>query len=98
VCAPSSSRRWPTSPRKRPDRHWETAIKIVINGETFEYDGEKQPVHEALWIEHVYKRRYGLCLETQHFPDSPNHPDFPSTILKPGETFRSKTVFKFSTK
>jgi aldose 1-epimerase len=47
---------------------------------------------------HVYKRRYGLCLETQHFPDSPNHPDFPNTILKPGETFHSQTVFKFSTK
>ncbi len=47
---------------------------------------------------HVYKRRYGLCLETQHFPDSPNHPDFPTTILKPGETFHAKTVFKFSTK
>src|SRR5208283_5041839 len=47
---------------------------------------------------HVYKRRYGLCLETQHYPDSPNHPDFPTTILKPGETFRSKTVFKFSAK
>ena len=47
---------------------------------------------------HVYKRRYGFCLETQHYPDSPNHPDFPSTILKPGETFHQKTVFKFSTK
>jgi len=47
---------------------------------------------------HVYKHRYGLCLETQHFPDSPNHPDFPTTILKPGETFHQKTVFKFSTK
>jgi aldose 1-epimerase len=47
---------------------------------------------------HVYKRRYAFCLETQHFPDSPNHPDFPSTILKPGETFHSKTVFKFSTR
>jgi aldose 1-epimerase len=46
---------------------------------------------------HVYKQRYGLCLETQHFPDSPNHPDFPSTILKPGEKFQSQTVFKFST-
>jgi aldose 1-epimerase len=45
---------------------------------------------------HVYKRRYGFCLETQHFPDSPNHPDFPSTILKPGETFHQTTVFKFS--
>jgi len=47
---------------------------------------------------HVYNRRYGLCLETQHFPDSPNHPKFPSTILKPGETFHQKTVFKFSAK
>ncbi len=47
---------------------------------------------------HVYKRRFGFCLETQHFPDSPNHPDFPSTILKPGETFHEKTVFKFSAK
>jgi len=47
---------------------------------------------------HVYKRRYGFCLETQHFPDSPNHPDFPNTVLRPGETFRQKTVFKFSRK
>jgi aldose 1-epimerase len=47
---------------------------------------------------HVYKRRYGLCLETQHFPDSPNHPDFPTTILKPGQKFHQETVFKFSTK
>lgn len=47
---------------------------------------------------HVYKRRYGFCLETQHFPDSPNHADFPSTILRPGETFLQKTVFKFSAK
>lgn len=46
----------------------------------------------------VYKRRYGLCLETQHFPDSPNHPSFPNTILKPGEKFHQTTVFKFSTK
>jgi aldose 1-epimerase len=46
---------------------------------------------------HVYKRRYGLCLETQHYPDSPNHPDFPSAILRPGQTFHSETVFKFST-
>jgi aldose 1-epimerase len=47
---------------------------------------------------HTYKRRYAFCLETQHYPDSPNHPDFPTTILKPGETFHSKTVFKFSAK
>ena len=37
-----------------------------------------------------------LCLETQHFPDSPNQPQFPSTILKPGETYRQTTVYKFS--
>ena len=46
---------------------------------------------------HVYKQRMGFCLETQHFPDSPNKPDFPNTILRPGETYRSKTVFAFST-
>lgn len=45
----------------------------------------------------VYKRRYGFCLETQHFPDSPNHPKFPTTELKPGETFHNTTVFRFST-
>jgi aldose 1-epimerase len=44
---------------------------------------------------HVYNHRNGFCLETQHFPDSPNHGNFPSTVLRPGETFRSTTVFKF---
>jgi aldose 1-epimerase len=44
----------------------------------------------------VYKRRYALCLETQHFPDSPNHKSFPSTELKPGQTFRSTTIYRFS--
>ena len=46
----------------------------------------------------VYKKRYGFCLETQHFPDSPNKPSFPSTVLKPGRTYRSTTVYKFSVK
>jgi len=45
-----------------------------------------------------FGRRSGLCLETQHFPDSPNHPNFPSTILRPGLTFESKTVFTFGVK
>jgi aldose 1-epimerase len=44
----------------------------------------------------VYKRRYALCLETQHFPDSPNHPGFPSTELKPKQKFHSVTVYEFS--
>jgi aldose 1-epimerase len=46
----------------------------------------------------VYKQRFGFCLETQHFPDSPNQPKFPSTILKPGDTYRSTTVFRFAAK
>ncbi len=46
----------------------------------------------------VYQRRYGLCLETQHYPDSPNHPNFPPVTLKPGQTYRTTTVYKFSTK
>ncbi|MSV30146.1 MAG: galactose mutarotase [Bryobacterales bacterium] len=44
----------------------------------------------------VYQQRYGFCLETQHFPDSPNRPEFPSAALKPGARFQSTTVFKFS--
>ena len=44
----------------------------------------------------VYNRRFAFCLETQHFPDSPNHASFPSTELKPGQTFHSVTVFQFS--
>jgi aldose 1-epimerase len=44
----------------------------------------------------AYQKHYGLCLETQHFPDSPNHPNFPSTILEPGRTYRTTTVHKFS--
>jgi len=44
---------------------------------------------------HTYQRRTGLCLETHHFPDSPNKPQFPSTILRPGQTYRSRTVYTF---
>jgi aldose 1-epimerase len=45
-----------------------------------------------------YVHRGGFCLETQHYPDSPNQPSFPSTILKPGEDYASKTIFQFSTR
>ena len=43
----------------------------------------------------VYGQHYGFCLETQHFPDSPNQPKFPSTILRPGQTLQSTTIYKF---
>jgi len=46
----------------------------------------------------LYAHRTGFCLETQHFPDSPNHPNFPSTVLKPGETYRTSTVLRFSSR
>jgi aldose 1-epimerase len=42
-----------------------------------------------------YYNHYGLCLETQHFPDSPNQPEFPNTILRPGEKYSTETVYKF---
>ncbi|MCM2129465.1 aldose epimerase family protein [Larsenimonas rhizosphaerae] len=45
----------------------------------------------------AYGHRSGLALETQHYPDSPNQADFPSTILKPGDTYQSRTVYTFST-
>ncbi len=45
----------------------------------------------------TYRQTDGLALETQHFPDSPNQPNFPSTELRPGQTFRSRTVFRFLT-
>ncbi len=44
-----------------------------------------------------YQQRYGFCLETQHFPDSPNQPSFPSTVIKPGTPYKSTTVWKFRT-
>lgn len=46
----------------------------------------------------AYGYRSALCLETQHFPDSPNEPSFPTTLLKPGQTYKSTTIYKFSAK
>jgi aldose 1-epimerase len=44
----------------------------------------------------AYRQGDGLALETQHYPDSPNHPNFPSTELRPGETFESTTIFELN--
>ncbi len=46
----------------------------------------------------TYKQHGAFCLETQHYPDSPNQTEFPTTILKPGQTFKSTTIYKFATK
>jgi aldose 1-epimerase len=61
-------------------------------------------LYTANFLDGTIKGKYGisyvkhgaLCLEAQHFPDSPNQPDFPSTILEPGETYNQKTIYKFS--
>lgn len=45
-----------------------------------------------------YRFRSGFCMEPQHFPDSPHHPNFPSTVLKPGQTYRSTIIYRFSTR
>ena len=46
---------------------------------------------------HVYQRRSGFCLETQHYPDTPNQPGFPTTLIKPGQDYSTRTVFTFGT-
>jgi aldose 1-epimerase len=43
----------------------------------------------------TYQKHHGFCLETQHFPDSPNQPSFPTTVLKPGETYKQVTIHRF---
>ena len=47
---------------------------------------------------HSYRQSDGLALETQHYPDSPNHSNFPSTVLRPGETYKTTTIFELTTK
>ena len=44
----------------------------------------------------AYRYRTGFCLEPQHFPDSPNKPNFPSVVLRPGQTYKNTIVYKFS--
>jgi aldose 1-epimerase len=46
----------------------------------------------------VYKKRSGICLETQKYPDTPNKPEWPSAVLRPGETYHSHTISAFSTR
>ncbi|CAN7695690.1 galactose mutarotase [Phyllobacterium sp. LjRoot231] len=58
------------------------------------YDGAKIPAATGIGGMR-YGPHAGLCLEAQHFPDSPNQPQFPSTILRPGETYRQRTEFRF---
>ena len=54
--------------------------------------------HPFIKIHNKYAKNFGICLETQHFPDSVNHPKFPSTILRPGKTYTHTTVHRFTAK
>lgn len=61
------------------------------------YTGNFMEAHHHIKYGFRDERRSAFCLETQHFPDSPNHPQFPSTVLKPGERFTSQTIFRVHT-
>ena len=56
--------------------------------------GTTEPGLQVYTANHLSPPHTAVCFETQHFPDSPNHPDYPSTVLRPGETFRSTTTFR----
>lgn len=80
-------------------------VKEISSGRTMEVYTTEPAVHfySGNFLENVkgkngiiYNRRAGFCLETQHFPDAPNQPHFPATVLHAGEEFYSKTIFKFS--
>ena len=59
------------------------------------YSGNFLDGHHVGKSNRPYVKRAGFCVETQHFPDSPNKPDFPTTIVRPGTDYLSQTVFRF---
>lgn len=84
-------------------RAWSPKTGIVLEVETDQpgvqlYTGNWMTGNFTAKHGHRYPMRAALCLETQHFPDSPNHPDYPSTELRHGEEFHSRTVFRFGVK
>lgn len=89
VLAPAVRLLDPTSGRQLEVRTTEPGIQI--------YTGNYFNGREAGADGRTIRQSDGIALETQHFPDSPNQPGFPSTVLRPGETFRSTTEFAFST-
>lgn len=79
--------------------HWQTGrlLEVFTTAPAIQfYSGNALSGHCRRKKKMIYEKRQGLCLETQHFPDSPNRPDFPSVRLDPGDNYFSKTVFKLS--
>lgn len=96
---------WIFGPREK-NRPWDCRVQHPPSGRTMEvvttepavqfYTGNNLPETEIPGKNGELPRRYqGLCLETQHLPNSPNHPHFPTTRLDPGETFSSQTIYRF---
>ena len=89
---PAATLRDPVSGRRLEIWTTEPCVQVYGPQDIF-YDGSNVCAKTA---GRLYGRFPGIALETQHYPDSPNHPEFPSTVLRPGETFKSRTEYRFS--
>ena len=89
-----ASCRWPPGVLPVSVRSWRSTHQPGIQF----YDGNLLDASITGKGGKVYVKHYGFCLETQHFPDSPNRPNFPSTVLRPGEEYQEVTVHRFSTR
>ena len=76
--------------KKNPEAYFVNAKGLKTRAVFLEKENGKHGV--------VYPRRGAICLESQHYPDTPNHPDFPSAVLEPGQTYKSECIYKFTTK
>ena len=74
---------------------WTTEPGLQVYGGNVMSGGKAQPRPVPCKTGGTLPWRGAIALETQHFPDSPNHANFPNTVLKPGETFRSRTEYRF---
>ncbi len=73
-------------------------VRIALNLKNVTYDRVAVNLLDGSQVgkgDQRYRKHSGLCLETQHFPDSPNRPDFPSTVLRPGETYTWRSTYRF---
>ena len=68
---------------------------LISMGRAYDLDEQIHAVHVGRGVTAEEREHAGLCLETQHYPDSPNQPGFPDTIMQPGEKYHQVTVYKF---
>ena len=79
------------------DRHDLSGHTAADIAEAHRKDLELQDRYGVRFLTYWFdeSRRSGFCLETQHYPDSPNQPDFPTTVLQPGDVYATSTIYKF---